>query len=142
MADLYETPVRVDSNSKPVDLRMNFTLGPNTPTPFLGVADGGSQNIGTNSGPLSQLASFTVTGGAGKVTFAFTTQTNADDYYVEYWKSTDPTNKSGVVSTTSNIVVPTVSGTVVQARGQARVKYGRGTWAVGAFSSTASGTGV
>lgn len=142
MADLYEAPVRVDSNSKPVDHRMSFTLGPNTPTAFLGVADGGSQSIGTNTGPLSQLASFTITGGSGKVTAAWTTQTAADEYYVEYWKSTDPTSRTGLVATGSSVIIPTVSGTVVQAKGQARVKYSRGSWVVGPFSSVASGTGV
>jgi len=142
MPDLYEVPTRVDSNSKPSDNRMNFLLGPNLPTAFLGVADGGSATIGTNTGPLSQLASFTVTGAAGKVTFAWTTQTNADEYYVEYWKSTDPSSRTGLIATGGSVIVPTVSGTVVQARAQARVKYGRGDWAVGSFSTTASGTGI
>lgn len=142
MAETYEAPVRVDSNSKPVDNRWNFLLGPNLPTAALGVADGGSSSIGTNTGPLSQLASFVGANATGRVTFSWTTQSNSDEYFVEYWLLTNPNSRSGVVVTGSSVTVgPVASGTVVQAKARACVKYGRGDWSLGAFSSVSSGTG-
>lgn len=138
-ADLPDFPTRIDTNSRPMDNRFLYLLGPNLPVDFNGVAEDAGSPVAP-AAALSQLASFTVTGGATKVTFAFTTQSNADDYYIEYWQTTDPSNKSGVVTTISGLEVPVTSGVNVSAKGQARFAYGRGAWHVGAFSATASGT--
>lgn len=137
MADLYETPVRVDTNSKPDDLRMNFIDGPNLPVPFLGVAESGS-TIPANAGPLAALAGVTLTGGAQKITLGFTPQANADTYYFEYFATNNPTVKTGVI-VSSGDAIPAISGVNISARGMARLSYGRGSWVLGAFSSLVTG---
>lgn len=137
MADIPETPVRIDSNSKPFDLRMNFTLGPALPTPFLGVAEGGS-TIPANANELSQLAAFTVTGGAQKISFGWTVDPLADEVFVEYWQTNFPANKSGIVCASGDSIT-TVSGVNYTAHGMKRLKYGRGAWNVGSFSTTQTG---